>query len=78
MELNQDFLAEKSRLERRLAQIDIELGERAEPLEQAALMIDKQHNCVIDINHWALAIKISGCRHDPFLVVAFCGLSNPQ
>ena len=38
VELNQDFLAEKSRLERRLAQIDIELGERAEPLEQAALM----------------------------------------
>ena len=38
VELNQDFLAEKSRLERRLAQIDIELGERAEPVEQAALM----------------------------------------
>ena len=38
VELNQDFLAEKSRLERRLVQIDIELGERAEPVEQAALM----------------------------------------
>ncbi len=38
MELNQDFLAEKSRLERRLAQIDQELGEWAEPADQDAVM----------------------------------------
>ena len=42
VELNQDFLAEKSRLERRLVQIDIELGERAEPVEQAALDVYKR------------------------------------
>ena len=38
VELNQDFLTEKSRLERRLAQIDQELGERTEPADQAELM----------------------------------------
>lgn len=38
MELNQDFLAEKKRLERRLAQIDQELGKHVESLDQAAVM----------------------------------------
>ena len=38
VELNQGFLAEKSRLERRLAQIDQELGERTEPVDRAAMM----------------------------------------
>ena len=38
VELNQDFLAEKSRLERRLAQIDRELEERKQPEAQADLM----------------------------------------
>lgn len=38
VDLNHDFLAEKSRLERRLAQIDEELSESAQPQEQADLM----------------------------------------
>lgn len=38
VDLNHDFLAEKSRLERRLAQIDEELSESAHPQEQADLM----------------------------------------
>lgn len=38
VELNQEFLAEKSRLDRRLAQIDQELGERTGPADQTALM----------------------------------------
>lgn len=36
--LNKDFLAEKSRLERRLARLGQELKEQAEPPDQAALM----------------------------------------
>ena len=38
IELNRDFLAEKSRLEERLAQVGRELRERAEPPDQAARM----------------------------------------
>ena len=38
IELNRDFLAEKSRLEERLAQVGRELRERAEPPDRAALM----------------------------------------
>lgn len=38
VELNQDFQAEKKRLERRLAQIDQELGKQVESLDHAALM----------------------------------------
>lgn len=36
--LNRDFLAEKSRLERRLAQIGEELEQQTQPVDQAALM----------------------------------------
>lgn len=38
MDLNQDFLAEKSRLELRLAQIGKELAEQEQPNEQEDLM----------------------------------------
>ena len=38
VELNQDFLAEKSRLERRLAQIDQELSEQEQPRNQEEVM----------------------------------------
>ncbi len=38
VELNQDFLAEKSRLERRLAQIDQEFSEQEQPRNQEEVM----------------------------------------
>ena len=38
VELNRDFLAEKSRLERRLSQIDEELAEQEQPWQQTDLM----------------------------------------
>lgn len=67
--LNQDFFAEKSRLERRLAQIDEELAEQKEPQNQADLMEKAQQLLKLDPLPRELALlliqKIEVGERDP-------------
>ena len=58
MDLNQDFLAEKSRLERRLAQIDQELGEQELPQQQVDLMEKAQELLKLDTLPRELAVSL--------------------
>ena len=58
VDLNQDFLAEKSRLERRLAQIDQELGEQEQPRQQVDLMEKAQELLKLDTLPRELAVAL--------------------
>lgn len=69
VELNRDFLAEKSRLERRLSQIDGELAEQEQPQEQVDRMEKARELLRLDTLPRPLAVmlieKIEIGEHDP-------------
>lgn len=58
VDLNQDFLAEKSRLERRLSQIDEELAEQEQPRQQTDLMEKAQELLKLDTLPRELAVML--------------------
>ena len=58
VDLNQDFLAEKSRLERRLSQIDEELAEQEQPRRQTDLMEKAQELLKLDTLPRELAVML--------------------